>query len=368
MLGGAMALTEEWPLIVLPAGVLLAVVALAWMLPLLSPSGLLFGVTVGPRVAEGPGGQSAIRIYRLVLVTGIWAPVVLWALGLSRSSVGLLMLAPLSLVPELIAAYLVGHARARALAGDASGATTPVPVQPRVEQMRPLEGEATSSSPLAVLLGFLPYLLVLFVAGWLAASYARLPDPFPVHTGPAGRPDRWMPKSPAVVFLAPGIGLAVLLFLGLIRRLIHAARQGHPGPPGDRTVEVTDQLLLGVGLFVGVLIAAVSLGMGGLLPPQLLLPAVAVAPLLFLGFLLAAVVRLLRARHTTPAWSGDGTPDAAWKGGMFYVNPDDPALLVPKRFGIGWTLNFARPGAWLLLVVLLGVPLAIAFGTLLVAR
>ena len=28
---------------------------------------------------------------------------------------------------------------------------------------------------------------------------------------------------------------------------------------------------------------------------------------------------------------------------MFYVNPDDPAILVPKRMGIGWTINFGRP-------------------------
>ena len=31
---------------------------------------------------------------------------------------------------------------------------------------------------------------------------------------------------------------------------------------------------------------------------------------------------------------------------MFYVNPDDASVFLPKRFGIGWTLNFARPAAW----------------------
>jgi uncharacterized membrane protein len=32
---------------------------------------------------------------------------------------------------------------------------------------------------------------------------------------------------------------------------------------------------------------------------------------------------------------------------MIYYNPDDPALMVEKRFGIGWTLNFAHRGAWI---------------------
>jgi uncharacterized membrane protein len=39
---------------------------------------------------------------------------------------------------------------------------------------------------------------------------------------------------------------------------------------------------------------------------------------------------------------------------MFYVNPDDPAILVEKRFGIGYTLNFGRPAAWFVPAVALG--------------
>ena len=38
--------------------------------------------------------------------------------------------------------------------------------------------------------------------------------------------------------------------------------------------------------------------------------------------------------------------DAHWKLGVFYVNRDDASLFVPERFGIGWTLNLGRPGAW----------------------
>ncbi|WP_165051916.1 MULTISPECIES: DUF1648 domain-containing protein [unclassified Adlercreutzia] len=38
--------------------------------------------------------------------------------------------------------------------------------------------------------------------------------------------------------------------------------------------------------------------------------------------------------------------DAHWKLGIFYFNPDDASLWLPERFGIGWTMNFARPAAW----------------------
>lgn len=48
-----------------------------------------------------------------------------------------------------------------------------------------------------------------------------------------------------------------------------------------------------------------------------------------------------------------------WKGGLFYVNAQDPALWVPKRLGIGYTLNFARREAWAVLGLILSIPLVI---------
>lgn len=54
---------------------------------------------------------------------------------------------------------------------------------------------------------------------------------------------------------------------------------------------------------------------------------------------------------------GDRTPDAAWLWGMFYHNPDDPALFVEARTGPGYTMNFGHMRAWMIvagcLIVLL---------------
>ena len=52
----------------------------------------------------------------------------------------------------------------------------------------------------------------------------------------------------------------------------------------------------------------------------------------------------------------DRGDDRFWKGGLIYVNRDDPALMVGARFGIGWTFNLANPAAWLLLSAIAGVP------------
>jgi uncharacterized membrane protein len=47
--------------------------------------------------------------------------------------------------------------------------------------------------------------------------------------------------------------------------------------------------------------------------------------------------------------------DNYWRKGAFYWNPDDPAIFVPKRIGIGYTMNFANKWAW---VALAGILLA----------
>jgi len=67
-------------------------------------------------------------------------------------------------------------------------------------------------------------------------------------------------------------------------------------------------------------------------------------PLLLLGGL-AVLLSVFARTEKRP-------PDDKWKG-IFYSDPDDPALLVPKRFGIGYTLNFGNPWSWVVLALIL---------------
>lgn len=51
--------------------------------------------------------------------------------------------------------------------------------------------------------------------------------------------------------------------------------------------------------------------------------------------------------------------DAYWKLGFIYYNPDDSKVLVRKRYGIGWTLNFANMWSYVLIVGLVFIMYAI---------
>ena len=77
-----------------------------------------------------------------------------------------------------------------------------------------------------------------------------------------------------------------------------------------------------------------------------------------IGWLILAPILLLTLRGEPGQASArpgflNRDDDSAWKLGSFYFNPNDPSLMVNKRFGIGRTLNFAHPLAWVVLAGLL---------------
>jgi uncharacterized membrane protein len=40
-----------------------------------------------------------------------------------------------------------------------------------------------------------------------------------------------------------------------------------------------------------------------------------------------------------------------YKWGIFYFNPEDPRVFVPKQIQwMGWTLNFANPVSWIIIL------------------
>jgi Family of unknown function (DUF5808) len=58
--------------------------------------------------------------------------------------------------------------------------------------------------------------------------------------------------------------------------------------------------------------------------------------------------------------TADRDDDRFWKAGLVYFNRGDPALLVPARIGVGWTLNLASPAAWLLITAIIAAPAGLA--------
>jgi uncharacterized membrane protein len=102
------------------------------------------------------------------------------------------------------------------------------------------------------------------------------------------------------------------------------------------------------------------------------------ALLVICGILLAIVLVLLwhpqRSRTKTSTFTNRPRTPAVfrdderyWYGGLFYNNPDDPAMFVPKRYGLGWTVNFGHSQGRLVLFGILLLPLVMLILTILIS-
>jgi len=188
----------------------------------------------------------------------------------------------------------------------------------------------------------------------LAASlWPRLPDPLPTHWTFDHRPDGWTPKStvPWLMFGLPA-GVWGLLFV-----------VGGFAVPSDPALAAVQRRAMAPLRGLLVLAICVLLSLTVLLPvwgPGVFWP-VLLAFLLLLATGIALMARVYK-REMPKEYM------AHYKWGLFYVNPEDERLMVPKLLGIGWTFNFARPAAWWILGLLLLLPLAVLLLALLAGR
>ena len=181
-----------------------------------------------------------------------------------------------------------------------------------------------------------PYVLLLLVGAAVALFADRFPSPMPVHWNLQGRPNGWFPRTPLAM------AFPLLLFAGILLLLDGIVASGSRTGPPEMTEAV--RRLLGPIRWV--------LALMGL--PTAFAPIWGPTPVLILAgvMVLTILVQIVRSPRMAPA-SGDG-----WRG-LIYMNPDDPRLVVPKRLGIGWTFNFAKPSAWVILALLMLGPMAL---------
>lgn len=219
---------------------------------------------------------------------------------------------------------------------------------------------------------FLTYLAVI-VATWLipVIQYPHLPDQIPMHYNFAGEVDRYASKSMAVFSSMPLLQiLMAVLFVAIFLFALRAKAQSGGGRlehgllRDQRYRALMAAFLFWIGLATEVLFLLLQLSMLMLIPMW----AVVVTPLVFLALVcIPMVILMIRVGQSGSRLAGE-TPEPAsdsveaddhWKGGFFYVNRADPSLLVEKRFGLGFTLNFGNPKAIGILVGLLVITVAI---------
>ncbi|AGL18678.1 DUF5808 domain-containing protein [Actinoplanes sp. N902-109] len=183
-----------------------------------------------------------------------------------------------------------------------------------------------------------PLTVLVVTAAVGAWRYPHLPPSTVLHFDTGGTPDWTVPTSPAVAFL-PVYGQLVVTVISIAAAV--RARRPRAAPA---------LLTLGMCVNIAFALLAVQQWWGGDRLRWPLLVGALTATILGAGLTL---VTAARAGAAAPGGSDD---DRYWRNDLFYSNPDDPNVLVPKRIGIGLTFNFGHPMAKVWLAVLVALP------------
>ncbi|WP_239984717.1 DUF5808 domain-containing protein [Sporolactobacillus pectinivorans] len=195
-------------------------------------------------------------------------------------------------------------------------------------------------------------LVLLFVATVAVAyfGYPYMPASIPTHFGLSG-PDQWGRKSWQVV-LSPALLQAVLIFVIFFIRRAPASVRGNPNaaPDYERFRKLMGVLMITFGLITELIFLMTDISL--IIPvPSVWFLAASIAGIIMEIITVLTMIflymHLARAKHVAGPILDD---DARWIWGMLYFNPSDPSIFVEKRVGIGYTINMARPSAWIVMI------------------
>ena len=244
----------------------------------------------------------------------------------------------------------------------------------RVEAIKREEGWKAERDEAVALIGFeeapvppslawnvvyVPIVLITLAIG--LALYPSTPDLVPTHFDFAGNVNQWTPKGPALI----AFPLLFEVFMAVCFIFSHwmAIRPKKDIDPARPAISAYAYgafaraecilLLVGGSVLTAVLGIVMILMMAEILSMLVTIALIIVATLILVGATIAISVvygqsgsRLVKRLEENGDIITDN--DEHWKAGVFYWNKDDASLILPKRFGVGWTMNWARPAAWLI--------------------
>jgi len=300
--------------------------ALVFALPNMTRRELLFAVPVPPDFRASPAGRHAIRMFRLVVAAAAVA------------GACALLLAPAGLANAMAGAMPIAISLAGAVAFWRQNRALAAAAQ---QYTRPREAEMTSAPERLPWYGWLaagPFAILAAAAAWLALHWDRIPERFPVHFDVNGQANRWAARTIKGVYGPLFFGAEICAFILIM------ALAGWFGARRSRTRPVMLGGAVAVEYLLGLMFALIALQA----PLGIPVWAIALSPVAILIPLIIVMVR----KMSEPWEPMDPTPNECWKADIFYYNPDDAALFVEKRDGLGFTLNFANRRCWMLLLCL----------------
>ncbi|PQP81581.1 hypothetical protein C0Q44_17870 [Paenibacillus sp. PCH8] len=200
-------------------------------------------------------------------------------------------------------------------------------------------------------------------------NYNALPNVIPMKYDLQGNVTSSVPKTYLSVLAINLVQLGFIALMMLVNWSIKTSKQQlTPSNPAKFAAEHIrfrrkwSLFTIITGFLLTILFAFIQINM--FVPNQVLLTAISlITPV---AIVLGAILLSLTGRqgggkirnHQEDHERSKEQPvndDDYWKLGFIYFNANDPSFTVEKRYGIGWTINFARPLSWVLLLFIIAI-------------
>lgn len=209
----------------------------------------------------------------------------------------------------------------------------------------------------------LPMVITAGLIGYTVMVFDQLPEKIPTHWGIDGVADAFTDKTVLS-------SIAMLLVLFLMQLLFLFLNQGMRNSGAkiraSRKKQSRERELVS-RKYGSILLAIVSVGvtflftylhlltifpdLGNPVQSMSLIIGFVLLTLAATGFYVFKIVKISHSSEETPELDVlDADDDKYWKGGLIYINKEDPSMLVEKRFGVGWTINLGNIKTWVLIM------------------
>ncbi|HLS60813.1 MAG TPA: DUF5808 domain-containing protein [Virgibacillus sp.] len=214
----------------------------------------------------------------------------------------------------------------------------------------------------------IPFLIAIGSAMLSFRYYHLIPDQIPMQYSLTGEVTNWADKSYRTILIFPIIQVYMTLLFIFINTVIGKSKQQISVIDPDQSIRKNKVFRRRWSLFIIISGIAMIL-LFSLVQLSFVFPINA-----YLLWIIPSALTLLMIISTiilsfTTGQGGariqsstdktgsiiERDDDQHWKLGQFYFNKNDPSIFLEKRFGIGWTNNWAHPLSWIIIIGLIGL-------------
>lgn len=355
----------------------LIVLALQVFIPYLVKETIVFGVTVPEQYRKHPSLKKAKKLYTRVMIyvglTLLFIMLVMhWKMTFSEPIQGILFICVMfGMLAVSMILYWINHSKISKLKKAEQWGQN-------LKQVRAVDLTARNRDEMLPWPFFVaPMAITAFLIVFTWLNYDLMPNNLAVHWGPSGEADDWVEKTYFTVFSLPVVMLMMQCMMwgivdsikrSAIKLAVHHKEASLESQLKTRKFASWFVMLISYSITVLLTILQLSNIYPELAQGKKLLPLFILFLVVELSgvFMLVWKMRKGRLNYTDNTTLGvtDVDEDRYWKGGLIYVNREDPSIFVEKRFGVGWTMNFANPRGYIVFILPLVVLLLVSIFSL----